>query len=51
MEKLRIPRRRTPPGVRELKLVFDCSAGGLRSGRTPPGVRELKLTLKLWREE
>ena len=33
--------RRTPPGVRELKLR-ETSAGGQPNRRTPPGVRELK---------
>ena len=33
---------RTPPGVRELKLI-DSLYYGDRSCRTPPGVRELKL--------
>ena len=33
---------RTPPGVRELKLVSHHRER-LHEGRTPPGVRELKL--------
>ena len=33
--------RRTPPGVRELKLL-GVVLGGVALGRTPPGVRELK---------
>ena len=34
-------RRRTPPGVRELKLVIPIFVVVVL-GRTPPGVRELK---------
>ena len=34
--------RRTPPGVRELKLILHTSEGLFTVGRTPPGVRELK---------
>ena len=33
--------RRTPPGVRELKLVLTLVAS-VNFSRTPPGVRELK---------
>ena len=33
---------RTPPGVRELKLVPALHSVLTRLGRTPPGVRELK---------
>ena len=35
--------RRTPPGVRELKLVLLLPRLHHRLRRTPPGVRELKL--------
>ena len=35
---------RTPPGVRELKLIGNVGRDPERKGRTPPGVRELKLT-------
>ena len=35
--------RRTPPGVRELKLAISADLSVL-SRRTPPGVRELKRT-------
>ena len=38
-------RGRTPPGVRELKLVEDASQSGGK-GRTPPGVRELKRQMR-----
>ena len=38
----RLERCRTPPGVRELKLVAFGEMSTF-SGRTPPGVRELKL--------
>ena len=34
---------RTPPGVRELKLLLDSIVRQLSVCRTPPGVRELKL--------
>ena len=34
--------RRTPPGVRELKLVYHKVLTLLLMRRTPPGVRELK---------
>ena len=34
--------RRTPPGVRELKLYFLIWMMALCARRTPPGVRELK---------
>ena len=34
--------RRTPPGVRELKLRDHIRTSDLHEGRTPPGVRELK---------
>ena len=37
--------RRTPPGVRELKLSMHERFKELH-GRTPPGVRELKLHLR-----
>ena len=37
---------RTPPGVRELKLITDAENTPDLARRTPPGVRELKL-LKL----
>ena len=37
-------KRRTPPGVRELKHVLRCVLRSLIYGRTPPGVRELKLS-------
>ena len=33
---------RTPPGVRELKLVYRGRRTREGKGRTPPGVRELK---------
>ena len=33
---------RTPPGVRELKLLELVPLLPLRCSRTPPGVRELK---------
>ena len=33
---------RTPPGVRELKLVATADLDRLKQSRTPPGVRELK---------
>ena len=36
---------RTPPGVRELKLVCGLGAVLTAMRRTPPGVRELKLML------
>ena len=36
-------RRRTPPGVRELKPEVVVLNFGDLSRRTPPGVRELKL--------
>ena len=38
--------RRTPPGVRELKLAMSIVVWVL-GGRTPPGVRELKLCISL----
>ena len=34
--------RRTPPGVRELKLPSSGLRGFASRSRTPPGVRELK---------
>ena len=39
----RVYSRRTPPGVRELKLDTLDKLLCPRWGRTPPGVRELKL--------
>ena len=36
---------RTPPGVRELKLLLDSIVRQLSVCRTPPGVRELKLVI------
>ena len=38
--------RRTPPGVRELKLDMALTFN-LSYSRTPPGVRELKLYFQL----
>ena len=37
------PDRRTPPGVRELKLMANANLERIKQSRTPPGVRELKL--------
>ena len=34
---------RTPPGVRELKLMANANLERIKQSRTPPGVRELKL--------
>ena len=34
--------RRTPPGVRELKLLETILLTHVTESRTPPGVRELK---------
>ena len=39
---MRFVRRRTPPGVRELKRKVFEVCWSFRPGRTPPGVRELK---------
>ena len=39
--------RRTPPGVRELKLALSPMDEQEATCRTPPGVRELKLRLVL----
>ena len=33
---------RTPPGVRELKLIANADLDRIKQSRTPPGVRELK---------
>ena len=41
VRKILVLKRRTPPGVRELKRLRDIPFP-VRFGRTPPGVRELK---------
>ena len=43
-------KRRTPPGVRELKRNGETLALFITLSRTPPGVRELKLDIDLIRK-